>query len=299
MPSGLRNHGLGLFFGAIFLVALIGQAVVGHADFNHLQAAHRGDAMGFWRYVTSSDFGADVLENWQSEYLQFTLYILTTVWLLQRGSPESKELDKAGRESDEEQKLGEHADARSPRWARGGGWGARGSAEPRLARARVRELAADRDDRDLARLVGRPVRDRPRRLQRGAVRPPAGRGELAPVRRQQRLLEPDAAELAVRVPGRRLDGRALDLPAPARLAGIQARGRASRRHQRRGVGGQSGKTGRRAGGRRHDERRDGRGCRSRRGGAAARGAVESRRLAARDFSLFPSDLRAASPSEGN
>src|SRR4051795_1668830 len=117
----MRNHGLGLFFGAIFLLALIGQAIVGHADFNHIQAAHHGDPMGFWRYVTSSDFGADVLENWQSEYLQFTLYILTTVWLLQRGSPESKELDRAGLESDEDQKVGEHADARSPRWARVGG----------------------------------------------------------------------------------------------------------------------------------------------------------------------------------
>jgi hypothetical protein len=121
MPSGVRNHGLGLFFGAIFLLALIGQAIVGHADFNHLQAAHHGDPMSFWRYVTSSDFGADVLENWQSEYLQFTLYILTTVWLLQRGSPESKELDKVGRGSDEEQRVGEHAGERSPRWARVGG----------------------------------------------------------------------------------------------------------------------------------------------------------------------------------
>jgi len=58
------------------------------------------------------------MENWQSEYLQFTLFILLTVWLLQRGSPESKELHKGGRESDEEQKAGEHADERSPRWAR-------------------------------------------------------------------------------------------------------------------------------------------------------------------------------------
>ena len=62
------------------------------------------------------------MENWQSEYLQFTLYILATVWLLQRGSPESKELGKAGRESDEDQKVGAHASAGSPRWARVGGW---------------------------------------------------------------------------------------------------------------------------------------------------------------------------------
>jgi hypothetical protein len=72
--------------------------------------------------VTSADFGVDVLENWQSEYLQFTLYILGTVWLLQRGSPESKSLDEAGLESDEDQRVGPHADERSPRWARVGGW---------------------------------------------------------------------------------------------------------------------------------------------------------------------------------
>ena len=56
-------------------------------------------------------------ENWQSEYLQFTLYIFGTVWLLQRGSPESKPLDKAGLESDEDQKVG---DARRRRARRAG-----------------------------------------------------------------------------------------------------------------------------------------------------------------------------------
>src|SRR3954470_2316767 len=114
----LRHHSLGLFFAAIFIAALVGQELVGHADFNHAQAAHHGDPISLGRYVTSSDFGADVLENWQSEYLQFTLYIFCTVWLLQRGSPESKPLHKAGRESDADQKVGEHADAHSPRWAK-------------------------------------------------------------------------------------------------------------------------------------------------------------------------------------
>jgi hypothetical protein len=42
--------------------------------------------------------------------------------VLQRGSPESKELDKAGRESDAGQKLREHADPDSPRWAKVGGF---------------------------------------------------------------------------------------------------------------------------------------------------------------------------------
>jgi hypothetical protein len=122
MPRWIRDNSLGLFFGLIFLGTLVGQALVGHADFNHLQLRHHDDPISLGRYVLSSDFGSDVMENWQSEYLQFTLFILATVWLLQRGSPESKELDKAGRESDEEQKIGEHAGEESPKWARVNDW---------------------------------------------------------------------------------------------------------------------------------------------------------------------------------
>jgi hypothetical protein len=118
----LRNHGLALFFLAIFLAALVGQALTGQDNFNHAQVANHSDPITLWRYVTSSSYWTDVLENWQSEYLQFTLYIFVTVWLVQKGSPESKELDKAGTESEEDQLIGEHARADSPRWARVGGW---------------------------------------------------------------------------------------------------------------------------------------------------------------------------------
>ena len=121
MRRFVQDNGLGLFFGALFLATLVAEAFVGHADFNHGQLAHHGDPISLGRYVTSSDFVSDVLENWQSEYLQFTLFILATVWLIQRGSPESKEPGTQGGESDEDQKIGPHADERSPRWARVGG----------------------------------------------------------------------------------------------------------------------------------------------------------------------------------
>jgi hypothetical protein len=114
----LKHNGLSVFFLALFLAALIGQAFAGHADFNEDQLRHGDPTMSLGRYVLSSEFGTAVLENWQSEYLQFTLFILTTVWLLQRGSPESKPLHKAGRESDRDQKVGPHARKDSPRWAK-------------------------------------------------------------------------------------------------------------------------------------------------------------------------------------
>jgi hypothetical protein len=117
----LRDNALGLFFGAIFLLALAGQAVAGWKTFNDEQLAERLGRISLPDYLGSATFAADVAENWQSEYLQFLLYIVATVWLLQRGSPESKELDKAGLESDEVQKVGAHATPDSPRWARAGG----------------------------------------------------------------------------------------------------------------------------------------------------------------------------------
>jgi hypothetical protein len=121
MRRFLKQNGLSVFFLVLFLAALGFQAVAGHADFNEDQDRHGNPHMSFGRYVVSSDFGTAVLENWQSEYLQFTLFILSTVWLLQRGSPESKELDKAGRGSDEEHKVGPHADPKSPAWAKANG----------------------------------------------------------------------------------------------------------------------------------------------------------------------------------
>src|SRR3954452_11224579 len=110
-----------LFFGLIFLLALCGQAVAGWFDTNDQQVADGAATLSFADYVTSSDFGADVAENWQSEYLQFALYIVATVYLVQRGSPESKALGEEGTESDEDQRVGRHARADSPAPARASG----------------------------------------------------------------------------------------------------------------------------------------------------------------------------------
>ena len=118
----LRQSSLSLFFLVIFLGALLGQALVGHSEFNHQQVAHQDETISLLRYVQSSQYWVDVLENWQSEYLQFVLFVMATVWLVQKGSTESKQLDKAGSESDEEQKLGEHLEPDSPKWAKAGGW---------------------------------------------------------------------------------------------------------------------------------------------------------------------------------
>ncbi|BAL90807.1 hypothetical protein AMIS_55870 [Actinoplanes missouriensis 431] len=121
MRRFLRENSLGLVFGALFLIVLVGQAFAGHADYNQQQVAAGMEPISLGRYLTSASFGVDVAENWQSEYLQFFLYIWLTVWLVQKGSPESKELGKEGPESDRDQKAGAFATDASPRWAHLGG----------------------------------------------------------------------------------------------------------------------------------------------------------------------------------
>ena len=118
----VRDNGLTLAFLFLLLLALVGQAVSGVAEFNHQQTVDGAQQVSVWQYVTSSSFAVDVAENWQSEYLQFALYILATIWLVQRGSSESKRLEDVGTQSDKDQKVGRYATPSSPAWARAGGW---------------------------------------------------------------------------------------------------------------------------------------------------------------------------------
>jgi hypothetical protein len=114
----LKENGLSLAFGVLLLLALVGQSVSGWRDFNQEQLSDGLAQIDYLRYITSSSFAVDVAENWQSEFLQFFLYIFLTVWLVQKGSPESKELDKVGPGNDEEELTGRHARKDSPALSR-------------------------------------------------------------------------------------------------------------------------------------------------------------------------------------
>src|SRR3954453_419538 len=124
-PLSMRRffslNSLSIAFLTIFLATVAAQAVAGHDKFNDGAEAHHEKPISLGRYVTSSEFGQAVMENWQSEFLQFSLYIFGTVYLIQKGSPESKRPGEEGTGTDEEQRVGEHAGPDSPKWARGSG----------------------------------------------------------------------------------------------------------------------------------------------------------------------------------
>jgi hypothetical protein len=127
MRRTLRDNGLAIFFLVIFLASLGGQAIAGHNLYNEQQETHakllhqKPETISLGRYVTSSSYAQAVAENWQSEYLQFMLFIVATIWLVQRGSTESKLPGREGLEPDKDQKLGRHAGPDAPKWARAGG----------------------------------------------------------------------------------------------------------------------------------------------------------------------------------
>jgi hypothetical protein len=117
-----RDNGLSIFFFVIFVVTVFGQSLAGVRSFNAERVEHGDSPVSWGTYVTSPDFGGAVMENWQSEFLQFTLFIFVTVWLLQKGSNESKKLEDAGLESKQQQKIGGYAPDDGPKWAKLDDW---------------------------------------------------------------------------------------------------------------------------------------------------------------------------------
>jgi hypothetical protein len=118
----LRENSLSLFFLLLLLASVGGQSLAGWKDFNAEQLAHQDPTVSWTFYVTSSSFWAAVMENWQSEFLQFSFFIAATIWLIQRGSNESKPPEDVGLESDQKQQIGGYAPENAPGWARLRGW---------------------------------------------------------------------------------------------------------------------------------------------------------------------------------
>jgi hypothetical protein len=122
MRRWVYEQSLSIFFLAPFLLSVLGQWIVGAKAYNAEQSVHGEETISYGRYFFSSDFGGNLLENWQSEFLQFLMFIYVTIWLVQKGSNESKQLDEAGEESDQKQLVGGYAPRNGPAWARLRGW---------------------------------------------------------------------------------------------------------------------------------------------------------------------------------
>jgi hypothetical protein len=115
--SFFYRNGLSIVALTLFLLALVGQAITGwHQHNTELEQDHAAK-IDLLHYLQSGHFISATFENFESEFLQMSLYVLLTVGLRQKGSAESKSLDEA-EEVDREPKPGPDA----PWPVRKGGW---------------------------------------------------------------------------------------------------------------------------------------------------------------------------------
>lgn len=76
----------------IFLGSWFAQSVTGVTVVNAEQLAHGEEPVSWLSYVGSATFWEETLQNWQSEFLAVGSMAVFTVYLRQRGSPESKQV---------------------------------------------------------------------------------------------------------------------------------------------------------------------------------------------------------------
>jgi hypothetical protein len=89
----IYEHSLSLAFLLLFLVAITLHAVSGASDYNQEQAEHGRPPVSALEYAGTSRFWFESFQNWQSEFLAIALVVLLSIFLRQRGSPESKPVD--------------------------------------------------------------------------------------------------------------------------------------------------------------------------------------------------------------
>ena len=86
----LYERSLGLTLGLLFVIALAGHAYGGLSEYAEEQITHGESAPNLGAYITSSRFWFESFQNWQSEFLSIAAMVWLSVYLRQRGSPESK-----------------------------------------------------------------------------------------------------------------------------------------------------------------------------------------------------------------
>lgn len=87
-----RENSLSLALFGVFFLSLAGQTFAGLDQYNEELQQHGEVAVELGSYLTSGHYLEAVFENWESEFLQMAAYVLFTVSLRQKGSPDSKPL---------------------------------------------------------------------------------------------------------------------------------------------------------------------------------------------------------------
>jgi len=89
----IYENSLSLAFLALFLLSFILHAMGGVAAYNDDQRLRGAPEVSIWEFLTHARFWFQSLQNWQSEFLAIGCMVVLSIFLRQRGSPESKPVD--------------------------------------------------------------------------------------------------------------------------------------------------------------------------------------------------------------
>lgn len=87
------KHSLSIAFAVLFLISFVLHLVGSMEDYNSEQLSAGKPLVNILEYVTNSRFWFESFQNWQSEFLSVAAIVLLSVWLREKGSPESKPVD--------------------------------------------------------------------------------------------------------------------------------------------------------------------------------------------------------------
>ncbi len=97
MRRFLRDNGLSIALLTMFLLSVVGMIGTGQVSYNEELRQHGADEISLFAYVATGDFLSALFENWESEFLQMSAYVILTAILFQRGSAESRDPDDPNR----------------------------------------------------------------------------------------------------------------------------------------------------------------------------------------------------------
>ena len=95
-----KNNSLTIVLMLLFAATIIGQWLMGWHVENEELGRHGEAAITLGQYTTDPNFVSAVFENWESEFLQMSAYVVLTAILVQKGSAESKAPDEPPRDAD-------------------------------------------------------------------------------------------------------------------------------------------------------------------------------------------------------
>ena len=84
------EHSLSTALFVLFAVSFVLHAAGGASAYNQEQLLHGGETVSMIGYLETSRFWFESFQNWQSEFLSIAVVVVFSVFLRERGSPESK-----------------------------------------------------------------------------------------------------------------------------------------------------------------------------------------------------------------